>query len=270
MIYGFTGIDARNLAAVHVPASAFENSALYNVLDDAAEIRARLDALPQDQYFHPYVAAGTPAMTNSCCKRALVMPMQWNSDLAREYPDGIGLKKFHDRFLAPIALADRPALNDAFTWWRHAASRSAGAPARVRSGLQVATSQALTPAIRARREAWAQAEVEQTLAPLRAQPPPLSNATFEAAITQLRTDITMQHNAREVREQAQHANHEAREDHRDAQQTFEGWYRVPKLEEVLRLLDLQSKDDLPETLRDLAKNKKKSEDTWVLQNAIDA
>lgn len=113
-------------------------------------------------------------------------------------------------------------------------------------------------------------EVERTLAPLRALPPPLSDATFEAALTQLRTDIAAQHNARENREQAQHADREAREDRRDAQQTFEGRYGQPKLEEVLRLLDLQSEDDLPETLRDLAKNKKKSEDTAVLQNAIDA
>jgi hypothetical protein len=44
---------------------------------------------------------------------------------------------------------------------------------------------------------------------------------------------------------------------------------MPKLEEVLRLLDLQSEDDLPETLHELAKNKKKSEDMWVLQRAID-
>jgi hypothetical protein len=86
----------------------------------------------------------------------------------------------------------------------------------------------------------------------------------------LRTDITIQKNAREVREQAQHADCEAREDRRDAQQTFKGRFGVPKLEEVLRLLDLQSEDDLPETLWELAKNKKKLEDTWVLQNAIDA
>jgi hypothetical protein len=46
---------------------------------------------------------------------------------------------------------------------------------------------------------------------------------------------------------------------------------MPKLEEVLRLLDLQQSEDdpLPETLRELRKNMKKSEDMWVLQRAID-
>lgn len=39
--------------------------------------------------------------------------------------------------------------------------------------------------------------------------------------------------------------------------------------QVLQLLDLQSEDDLPEALHELAKNKKKSEDTWVPQRAID-
>jgi hypothetical protein len=38
---------------------------------------------------------------------------------------------------------------------------------------------------------------------------------------------------------------------------------------MLCLLDLQSEDDLPETLRELAKNKKKTKNTWVLQRAID-
>ena len=38
LMYGFMGTDMRNLAAVHLPSSAFENSAQYNVLDDPATI----------------------------------------------------------------------------------------------------------------------------------------------------------------------------------------------------------------------------------------
>ena len=38
LVYGFTGPDAWNLAAVHVPASAFETTAAYNVLDDPATV----------------------------------------------------------------------------------------------------------------------------------------------------------------------------------------------------------------------------------------
>ena len=57
-----------------------------------------------------------------------------------------------------------------------------------------------------------------------------------------------QHAAREARELAQHANCEAREDRRDAQQTFKDCFGVSKTEEVMRLLIVTSEDDLPETL----------------------
>ena len=38
LLYGFTRMDARNLAAVHLPPSAFKISAQDNVLDDTAAI----------------------------------------------------------------------------------------------------------------------------------------------------------------------------------------------------------------------------------------
>ena len=38
LVYGFTGPNARNLAAVYVPASAFETTAAYNVLDDPTTV----------------------------------------------------------------------------------------------------------------------------------------------------------------------------------------------------------------------------------------
>jgi hypothetical protein len=90
-----------------------------------------------------------------------------------------------------------------------------------------------------------------------------------AAVQHLRTDLALQHTAREARELAQFADREAREDRRDAEQTFEGRFGAAKLEEVLRLLDLASLDDLPDTLRALGRNKKKSDDQLVLQMAID-
>jgi len=68
LAYGFSGSDSRTLAAVHLPAIAFETSASYNVLDNAAALRAGLDALPLDQTFHPYVNAGMSGMTNSGCR----------------------------------------------------------------------------------------------------------------------------------------------------------------------------------------------------------
>ena len=66
-IYGFSGPDTYTLVAVYIPTSAFEISAAYSVLDDAAAIHLGLEGLPQDQVFHPYVNVGTPNMTNSAC-----------------------------------------------------------------------------------------------------------------------------------------------------------------------------------------------------------
>jgi hypothetical protein len=90
-----------------------------------------------------------------------------------------------------------------------------------------------------------------------------------AAFHHLRTDLAAQHAAREARELAQFADREAREERRDAEQTFEGRFGSAKLEEVLRLLNLASQDDLPDTLRALGRNKKKADDQLVLQMAID-
>ena len=67
LMYGFMGMDTRNLAAVHLPSSAFKISTQYNVLDDPAAIQMDLDGLPQDQSFHPYVLVTMPGMMNSTC-----------------------------------------------------------------------------------------------------------------------------------------------------------------------------------------------------------
>ena len=52
LLYSFSGPDAQRLAAVHIPASAFETSAAFNILDDAATIHLGLKNLPADQAFH--------------------------------------------------------------------------------------------------------------------------------------------------------------------------------------------------------------------------
>ena len=144
LIYGFMGTDMRNLAAVYLPSSAFENSAQYNILDDPAAIQAGLDGLPGDQSFHPYVLATTPGMTNSSCQCAIVLPPDWYQQLATHFPHGIDLKAFYDQFLAPVPAGECQTLETVFTWWRHAASRMASTAAP-RSGLQVITQQAMSP-----------------------------------------------------------------------------------------------------------------------------
>ena len=84
------------------------------------------------------------------------------------------------------------------------------------------------------------------LEPLQQASPPLSNSLFKTAFVQLCTDMASQYATREARELAQqHADRDTREDHQDVQQTFEGCFGVPKTEEVMRLLNVASEDDLP-------------------------
>lgn len=52
LLYGFSGSNSMTLAAVHLPVTAFETSAPFNVLDDPAAIWMGLDALPPNQMFH--------------------------------------------------------------------------------------------------------------------------------------------------------------------------------------------------------------------------
>ena len=102
------------------------------------------------------------------------------------------------------------------------------------------------------------------LLPLHQPSPSLSNSSFENALNQLRVNMANRHATREARELAQHADWEAREDRRDAQQTFEDRFSIAKTEEVMRLLNVASEDNLPETLRALGRNKKKSDDVHML------
>ena len=97
-------------------------------------------------------------------------------------------------------------------------------------------------------DAWAHEEVSKMLQPLHQPSSPLSSSSFKDAFTQLCANMANQHAAREAWELAQHANWEAREDHQDAQQTFKDCFGVAKTKEVMQLLNVASKDDLPETL----------------------
>ena len=116
---------------LQIPLNAFNNSPIYNVLDNTANlIHARLDTLPPaDQTFHANISAGTPNMMNSAWKCALFFPMScWYIELMIHYPDGINIKGFYDAQLTPIhPTAEWPNFANAFTWWRHVASQPAGA-----------------------------------------------------------------------------------------------------------------------------------------------
>ena len=141
LIYSFTGADAWNLAAVHLLASAFKISAQYNVLD---------------------VLAMMPGMTNSACQCAIVLPTEWYQELTEHFPHGIDLKVFYNHFLATVAARQCQTLEGVFTWWRHAASRTASTAAPC-LGLQVITQQALSPMTHLTHDAWAHMEVDRIL-----------------------------------------------------------------------------------------------------------
>ena len=124
-MYGFIRMDAQNLAVVHLLPSVFETSVLYNVLNHAAMIQAGLDMSPQDQTFHPYVPAMMLGMTNSACWCTIVLPMESHQELVEHFFHGIDLKSFYDHFLSTVGAGECQILNGVFTWWRHAASRTA-------------------------------------------------------------------------------------------------------------------------------------------------
>ena len=102
LMYGFSGPDTQRLAAVHLPASTSKISATFNVLDDAAMIHLGLENLPVNQVFHPYVNVGTPNMTNLVCRHALLLPVDWHAQLAKDFLYGITLKAFYAIFLVPF------------------------------------------------------------------------------------------------------------------------------------------------------------------------
>ena len=208
LMFGFSGPDGRNLAAVHIPPVAFESPAAFNVLDDPAGICAGLEALPADQTFHPYVNVGTAQMMNSTCKRSIVLPAEWYIRIAKDHAFGMSIKFFYDLFLAPLGPAEAQLYTDVFAWWKHAATRSAPG-GRARSGLQLATTQLLSPELRGTRDGWAQEQVSRIFEPLHRAVLPLSSVAFQAGMDQLRSDLAAQHAIREARELVQHADREA-------------------------------------------------------------
>ena len=231
LIYGFSGPDAHTLAAVHIPASAFEVSAAYNILDDAAAtIHLGLEeGLPVDQVYHPYVTVRTPNMTNSACRCSVLLPIKWHVQLSKDHPYGITLKAFYDIFLLPLqAVAGQP-YTDVQTWWRYTAMCAAPAGAQACLGLQVTIIQALLLALHANHDGWAQEQVECLFELLRAGAPPLSSAAFEAGMQLLRTDLAMQHTASKARELAQHTDQEAWEDRHDAPRLLKADLEPPSL-----------------------------------------
>ena len=86
LMYGFSGPDACTLAAIHVPASAFKVSTAYNILDDATAICLGLEGLPADQAHHPYINVGDANMTNSACRRSVLLPIEWHLQLSSQGP----------------------------------------------------------------------------------------------------------------------------------------------------------------------------------------
>ena len=190
-------------------------------------------------------------MLSSSCRQAILLPVKWHVRFAQDHPFEISLKAFYDAFLAPLGPVEAQPYANVFTWWRHAATRTALAGARARSGLQVSTTQLLPPELHGACDGWVQEQAEKIFAPLHAMMLLLSSATFQTRMEQLCSDLAAQHATQEAQELAQHSNQEAWEDCRNATQTFKGHFGMAKLEEMLCLLDATSQDDLPELLHAL-------------------
>ena len=178
MVYSFMGPDARNLAAVNIPALAFKTTAAYNVLDDPATVQAGLEALLVDQTFCPYVNVGTPNMSTSSCRCMILLPVKWHVRLAQGYPFGISLKAFYSAFLAPLNPIKAQPYANVFTWWRHATMRAAPAGAWAHSGLQASTTQLLPPKLCGAHDGWVQEQAKKIFTPLYAMMLSLSSTTF--------------------------------------------------------------------------------------------
>ena len=89
-------------------------TAAYNVLDDPATVCGGLETLPVDQMFHPYMNVRMLQMTNSACKRAILLPVKWHTRLARDHPFTVSLKTFYDVFLATLSLAEAQPYSDIY------------------------------------------------------------------------------------------------------------------------------------------------------------
>ena len=126
------------------------------------------------------------------------------------YPFGVMLKTFYDVFLAPLSPAEAQPYTDVYTWWRHATMCAASASAWAHSGLQVSTTQLLSPELHGTHDGWAQEQAKRIFVPLRAVTHPLSSVTFQASMDQLHTNLATQHTIQEAQELlAQHTDCEA-------------------------------------------------------------
>ena len=64
--------------------------------------------------FHPYVNVSMPQMMNLACKCAILLPVEWHTQLVQDYPFGVALKTFYDVFLVPLSPAEAQSYADVF------------------------------------------------------------------------------------------------------------------------------------------------------------
>ena len=122
---------------------------------------------------------------------------EWYARIAKAHAFGMSIKSFYDLFQAPLGPAEAQLYAEVFAWWRHAATRSAPG-GRARLGLQLATTQLLSPELRGTRDGWAQEQVGGIFEPLHHAVLPLSSVAFQAGMDQLQSDLAAQHAVREA------------------------------------------------------------------------
>lgn len=253
---GILGLDLATAFPHALPDDAFDLQANVRVMDDIPGHRAALtDANP----IHDTVATGTADSSELQVRRAIVLPTQWADRTYAIGANGMTHAEFFDEFLRP--LIDGGGIGDfepVQQWWRCASTRQTAGVDYPRLSV-TSPLDAVGLGIRNDVTVWTRQRVNNLFRAHVPFQPPLSGNQFNAAMNTLRADL-----------QAQHQDREDREDRRDAPQDFEGRFGAILLDEALRYTGVASQNDLPDTLRNLARNKKKSDDAIVLQTAIDA
>ena len=132
-------------------------------------------------------------MSNSSCRHAILLPVEWHVRLAWDHPFRISLKTLYDAFLAPLGPTKAQLYANVFTWWRHATTHAASAAAQPHSGLQASTTQLLPPKLHGAHDSWVQEQVNKIFPPLKAMTLPLSSTAFQTGMEQLCSDLAAQH-----------------------------------------------------------------------------
>ena len=251
-VHAIHGNHEGMLTPIHLPEAGLGRSTA-RVLDDHVALKAAVDA---SGGFAAHIADNTaPNTTAVRARRVCVLPIEWATralEIGSFSPAG-----FYDEFLHPlIGTADEAPYQAIRDWWRVASTTT---DVGGHSSLEVAGT-VLTTTQRATVIHWlartARADIDMAV-PFGMDP--LTNTTFNTAMTQLSTQMAAHDTAIVTREDA-----------RVAPQTFAARYSVFVHNEMINITGAADEDHLPALMRGLALHKKQAEDIPFLRAMVDA